>query len=269
MNTLLEDKTVFQRILSLWQTVFGDEEEYIRAFYRSFDTDGNVFYAVYGRDGIQITSDLSMKDGAVIGLVNRVPLKLCLNHKIVEGYYIYAGCVDPAYRGYGIYRDIMREAERDTLFTVLIPANEPLFDMYRKLGYTETSGTPFPFEADRSQLRSIDTEPFDGDTDLLYRFYLKAEGDRFIKEKPFFLLTVSDFAAEGQLFYIKDTHGQRCGFIIYSANKNTIKIYDMCCLPHKKFDIMESNIASAGKIRCKSMIRGITEAPGLNMFGEY
>lgn len=269
MNTLIEDKTVFIKIISLWQKVFGDEEEYIRAFYRSFDTAGNIFYAVYGEDRIRITSDLTMIDGEVIGLVNRVPLRLCRNNKIYEGYYIYAGCVDPAYRGYGVYRDIMREAERDTLFTVLIPANEPLFAMYRKLGYTETSGTPFPFEADSSLLRNLKTEPFDGDTDLLYRLYMKAEGDRFIKDKPFFSLTVSDFAAEGLVFYIKDTHGLRCGFIICSANKNTIKIYDMCCLPHKNLDIIESNISSAENIRYKSMIRGITEAPGLNMFGEY
>lgn len=261
--------TDFTRIISLWQRVFGDSEDYIRAFYRSFDTAGNVFLAVYDAGGIRITSDLNVTDGEVIGLVNRIPLRLILRGTVYEGYYIYAGCVDSSYRGHGVYRDLMREAERDTAFTVLIPANASLFGLYRKLGYTETSGTPFPFEADISLLRGIETEPFDGDTGYLYRLYLMAAGDRFIKDEPFFSLTVADFAADGHIFYIKDADGKRCGYIIFSEDKNTLKIYDMYCPPYKNFDIMELNKHTAENIRYKSMIRGIAPSPALNMFGEY
>lgn len=260
----------FARIISLWQRVFGDDEDYIRAFYRSFDTTGNVFCAIYGSGGIRITSDLNVTDGDVIGLVNRIPLRLYLRGTMYEGYYIYAGCVEPSYRGRGVYRDLMREAERDTAFTVLIPADASLFGLYRKLGYTETSGTPFPFETDTSPLRGIETEPFDGDTGLLYRLYLTADGDRFIKDESFFSLTVADFAADGHIFYIKDADGERCGYIIFSKNKNTLKIYDMYCPPYKIFDIIVLNKRTAENIRYKSMIHGaIGDAPALNMFGEY
>jgi ribosomal protein S18 acetylase RimI-like enzyme len=262
--------TAFARIISLWQRVFGDDEDYIRAFYRSFNTSGNVFYAVSGSDGIRIGSSLYVPCGDVIGLVNRIPLRLYQNGTVYKGYYIYAGCVDPSYRGSGIYRNLMREAERDTAFTVLIPANEPLFGLYRKLGYTETSGTPFPFETDTSMLNGIETEPFDGDKGLLYRLYLSAAGNRFIKDESFFSLTVSDFAADGHIFYIKDADNTRCGYIIFSENKNTLKIYDMYCPPFNNFDIMELNKQTEENIRYKSMIRGnIKNAPALNMFGEY
>ncbi|MDD4773017.1 MAG: GNAT family N-acetyltransferase [Eubacteriales bacterium] len=259
------------RIAALWKRVFGDPDEYIHAFYRSFDNRGNVFCAAERPDGIHITSGPPPEDGEIVGLVNRVPLRLILGDKIYQGYYIYAGCVDPSRRGRGIYRDLMQAAERNTPFTVLIPADKDLFDMYRRLGYTETQDTPFPFDTAKERLGDINTGPFDGDYDELYRLYLMAQGDRFIKDKGFFVFTVSEFAARGKIFYITDTHGSRRGYMIYSENpgevKNSIKVYDICCPCFKVSDIIDLNKTEI--VTPKSMIRGIAESPALNMFGEY
>lgn len=262
------DPAAFSGIISLWRRVFGDSEDYIRAFYRSFDTRGNVFCAVRQTDGFRITSDLYSVRGDIVGLVNRVPVKLRRGDRIINGYYIYAGCVDSDYRGRGIYRDLMRAAERDTVFTVLIPAEDTLFELYRKMGYTETDGTPFPFVAERSpDLPRI--VPFDGDTAFLYKLYRRTRGDMFIKDEAFFSLTVADFAKTGNIYYITDFSGKRCGYIIFSLNKSNIKIYDIYGPPYNYFDIMESDMHTAEKIKYKSMIRGLKKAPALNMFGEY
>ncbi len=258
----------YRGIADLWRRVFGDDEETIASFYGSFDLSGNVFTAVLNGRGVSLTSGLQPDGGKIIGLVNRVPLELRTGGKTVAGGYIYAGCVDPDHRGHGIYAGLMREAEKDMPFTVLIPADEPLFGMYRKLGYAKTAGTPFPHETDGERLRDIRTEPFDGDYGLLYRFYLSGGGDRFIKSRPFFEFTLADFAGQGNIFYITDQNGERTGYIVRSEIKNTVKIYELFCLPGESCDIIHADILKTGKYRVKSMVRGITEVPGLNLFGE-
>ena len=264
-----EESEAYRGIADLWQRVFGDEEETVSSFYRSFDLSGNVFTAVKNSGGIVLTSDLRPDGGKIVGLVNRVPLKLRTGGKTIAGGYIYAGCVDPDYRGRGIYGGLMRQAEKDMAFTVLIPADEPLFGMYLKLGYVKTAGTPFPHETEGKRLEDIRTEPFDGDYDLLYRFYLSGGGDRFIKSRPFFAFTLADFAGQGSIFYITDRQGERTGYIVRSEIKNTVKIYELFCLPGESCDIINADIIKTGKYKVKSMVRGITEAPGLHIFGEY
>lgn len=266
MNEISEKALL--RIITLWQNVFGDNEEYIRSFYRSFDTAGNVIGAFKKTNGTLITSDINT-EGEMIGLVNRVPVKLLIDRKTINGHYIYAGCVHPSYRGQGIYGELMREAEKNTIFTALIPANDLLFGMYRKMGYTETAGTPFPYTIDRMRLGRFETEPYDGNVESLYEFYLFDRSDRFIQDFPFFLFTLSGFIADGYIYYLKDKNGKRCGYIVYSENNKTIKVYDIYCPPYKYFDIMESDMSAAENIKYKGMIRPIAGAPALNMFGEY
>ena len=194
---------IVTKIIPLWQKVFGDSEDFIRSFY---ELNVDVFTAYDGNK--------------LIGSVNRVSI----TYNGIFGGYIYAACVDENYRGRGIFKRLLAEAERDMPFMMLIPANEELFGMYRKLCYDRTTYTTFPFECEM-----IEGEPFDGNYKRLYTAYTTLAENEFIKPFDFFKLAVSDFEIQ---YY-------NGGFIIYrKTGKNTIKIYEMYCKNCYFCDIM-------------------------------
>ena len=218
---------------------FGDDEDFIRRFYDSFG--GEVF---------------THYDGDVLaGMVNRVPIKYG-DH---NGGYIYAACTRPEYRGKGIFRKLMTEAESGMDFMMLIPAEPDLYGMYRGLGYNGTGYSIFPCEADTD----VFTTPFGGDFKELYRIYLDNLGETdFIKPYDIFVLSMDYFAEKGMIYADGDN-----GFMIYETNgKNIINIYDIHCKNYVLCDTINAHESGVYKILDKSLV--MPEKMKVNMFME-
>jgi hypothetical protein len=221
------DKFILTDAVNLWIDVFGDDESFITAFYRSFPTRGNIFTAYDG--------------DKLCGIVNRVPI----NYGGITGAYIYAAATDVHFRGRGIFRTLLTAAEKDMPFIMLIPAEKNLFAMYRKLGYNNTAHNIFPLEAEIKSYRGLDK--FDGDWAKLYDIYLKClTDDEFIKPFGIFKLAFDGFCERGMIYY----NAPHNGFIIFDIQsfhlneKNTIKIYEMCCKNETFSDIIITNVRS-------------------------
>ncbi len=261
-------------IISLWKKIFGDSEEYIRRFYDSFDTAGNVFGAYRDVDGeIRYTSNaVKCENENIIGLVNRIPMTIRLTEDYqIEGKYIFAGCIASEYRGRGLYRTLTERANEGTAFTALIPSEPWLFDLYKRLGYRPMKLTPYPVVLPASVLDDIITEKYDGHLAFLYSLYSSGIGRAFV-EKRFFSLCADPFIKSESLFYIKNSNKNRIGYIIYEkTEENCIKIYDMYC-PYIKNDgilCIEDTIKDFAAE--KGLITGVAgvNLPPLNMLGEY
>ncbi len=106
--------------LALWQACFGDSPEAAAHFYRL--------------EGLRCFSFLSAQK--TVGMAHILPVRAgeCC------GGYLYAVGVARAHRGRGIFRALMRAAERYAVrsgydFLCLIPASEALDETYRRYGY--------------------------------------------------------------------------------------------------------------------------------------
>lgn len=209
--------------IQLWIDIFGDGEDFIRRFYAIPDVK---VYTQYDGD-------------TLCGMVNRVPITYG-NH---TGGYIYAACTRPEYRGHGIFRQLLKEAESDMQFMMLIPAEKDLYEMYRKLGYDNTAYSKFPFTTDTVSGFTI---PFDGDYNRLYGIYVQNSGkNEFIKPFGMFQLALREFAEKNMIYYNCSTDG----FIIYETKgKNIFKIYDLYCKNNIICDTIDEHESGVYKI---------------------
>ena len=109
-----------EQIKALWRTTFGDSFDYVEAFYGIFSLTENAIVAICGEK--------------VVGMVNSLDCKAELDGDTFHGRYIYALAVDEKYRGRGIAKRLL-EMGRGGEFTMLVPENDGLFDMYAHLGF--------------------------------------------------------------------------------------------------------------------------------------
>ena len=225
--------------IKLWIEIFGDGEEYIQRFYDNFGGDVFTHY-----DGDKLAC-----------MVNRVPI----NYGNHNGGYIYAACTHPEYRGKGIFRRLLIEAEADMDFMMLIPAEPELYAMYRKLGYDRIAYSKYPAEVEIDGF----AKPFNGDFKELYRIYLENLGENeFIKPYNIFVLSVYYFAKHGMIHLDNDN-----GFMIYETNgKNIIKIYDIYCKNFTLCDTINEHENGVYKILDKSLV--LPEKMKVNLFME-
>lgn len=117
------------RVLPLWQTVFGDAPDMISAFFDSAPFEKTCFLAVAG--------------DTLAGMLFSLPAVLTVDGIPYESRYVYAVATSPAFRGNGVMTALhafaCEEAEKEgAVCMALVPAEETLFSMYRKLGYRTT-----------------------------------------------------------------------------------------------------------------------------------
>lgn len=120
MNIRLHDRADVSELTSLWCDSFGDARDVPERF---FGEVKSATLAAY--DG-----------GRVIGMANLVPVYT----EHLFGIYLYGVCVDKAFRGQGVFRALMGQAElaglyKNCSFACLIPENETLAETYRRHGY--------------------------------------------------------------------------------------------------------------------------------------
>lgn len=171
-------------LIALWQAVFGDNEDFIRAFYEASSIDRTIVAAA---------------DGELVGMINCPEIELWAKGKRYRGAYVYALAVDAHYRSAGIGSALLKAAEMSAYlpeipqFLMLIPAEASLFEFYKKMGYNREAFAPL---TDRERLPLEGKIPLAHDSDLLYRRYLAAcqsegaEGGVFVKSRAIFALSM-------------------------------------------------------------------------------
>lgn len=117
------EKKDLGELIALWQTVFGDPEDYIRSFQQHFLKENNCV--------------LAEADGKVVSAIYYLPgmsVNPCRNNTLTAGYTYSLGTL-PAYRGHGIGTEVFRAANAAILKNAelgcVLPAEESLYPFYR------------------------------------------------------------------------------------------------------------------------------------------
>lgn len=110
------------QIKKIWQTCFGDEEEYISFYLEHRMTETNML-VIY-------------QDGKAVSMASFLPVEYNCGGTYVSARYVYAVATLPEYRGRGLARDILtfaRQKFKEPL--ILAPAEESLCRYYEKIGF--------------------------------------------------------------------------------------------------------------------------------------
>lgn len=134
----------YAQLVSLWQTVFGDNEETIRFFIENAVSPGDIFAE---RINDRIVSAFYLVDATLINGNNENKLK-----------YLYAAATLPEYRKQGIMSRMIAYAadylrNKNTEYIALCPADDSLYDYYGKLGFV-SAFTDRIFTIDSEKLES-------------------------------------------------------------------------------------------------------------------
>ena len=203
-----ETEAEFNEIIENQCEIFGDD----RAFYDDF--------YIWAGKGCTLAAYYC---GKAVGAVNFPEITYPEKEKTLAGGYIFAAWVAPGFRGRGIFAKLMEEAEkimraRAYAFAFVVPAEEKLFAMYEKMGYTVKAENGFPYSAPREILREYN--PTD-DIYILWKVYSRVHGMP-AKDMEFFNHTMRVFEEEGRFFAIS-----KRGYIVYApCYDNTVTVYD-------------------------------------------
>jgi ribosomal protein S18 acetylase RimI-like enzyme len=116
-----------QSIFSIWKTCFGDNDAYIDFFLdKLFAPERCLIYT---------------SGGEAAAMLHLLPMIYNGGDKPADAQYIYAAATMPEYRRRGIMGELIdfaaaRGADNGCVFTVLMPANEGLYDYYQKCGFS-------------------------------------------------------------------------------------------------------------------------------------
>jgi len=112
----------------MWHTIFGDTESYLNSFFDKVYKDENTL--------------VDIEDGNVVSVLFMIPYKFKVNGQENKIVYLYALATDPAYRGRKIMSKLIEKSldistKRGYALSVLIPADDSLFEYYRQFGFEE------------------------------------------------------------------------------------------------------------------------------------
>ena len=115
-----------EKLISLWQNVFGDDRDYIELLLSESESFSDIF-AVTVSD--EICSVLYLLD-----------CELSLDGICYKGKYLYAAATAEKHRKKGFMAKLITEAQEYCSdngydFISLVPANEPLYSYYEKFGF--------------------------------------------------------------------------------------------------------------------------------------
>ncbi len=122
------DNKHIESLTKLWDSVFGDSEEYIKLFFKEAYFDGECFGEI--------------ADGEVISAFYLLKCSVRYAGKTYEGRYLYAAATLPKYRGKGLMSKLIEEAityckAAGLDFIALVPASDSLYDYYGRFGFVE------------------------------------------------------------------------------------------------------------------------------------
>lgn len=126
---LIETKDKYiDSLIKLWNKVFGDDEDYIKLFFKDAYYDCECFAEIY--------------DDEVVSAFYLLKCIIKLDGKIYNGRYLYAAATLPEYRNKGLMGKLISEARdyfktKNIDFVALVPANDGLYDYYGRFGFKE------------------------------------------------------------------------------------------------------------------------------------
>lgn len=128
-----------EQIKKIWQTCFGDEEEYITYYLDHRMTEDNML-VIY-------------RDGKAVSMASFLPAEYLSGGAYVSVRYVYAVATLPEYRGQGLASGILKFArDRFEEPLILAPAEESLSAYYEKMGFQRA------FEAEEQEMREVRIE---------------------------------------------------------------------------------------------------------------
>lgn len=123
----LANKTNAEELKKIWQICFGDSRAYIDSFFQKQMKPENTL----------VHYDTQELPAAMLFLL---PAELNVQGQAFPAQYLYAACTLPEYRGRGYMKQLVDAAselgkKRGIANTILVPAEESLFEFYKKCGY--------------------------------------------------------------------------------------------------------------------------------------
>ncbi len=251
---LIKDKEKYtDSLISLWKKVFGDDENYIKLFFKEAYFDGECFAEIV--------------ENEVVSAFYLLKCSIKFQGKIYSGRYLYAAATLTEYRGKGLMGKLIVEAQNYIKsegldFIALVPASDSLYDYYGKFGFNE-SMYKYRLEVNKefSTLRAFGeiTDPDEfheirssADCDMLIynnignkyafdcltflgdRFFVINDRSYYIENEEFFSASadftdsadtlISNLCGESELFTncaLKNSEKVRNG-MIYSADETTV-----------------------------------------------
>ena len=113
------------------------KELYLKCFLEDTPEDAEMLFKTVLSKALLIAEYDENKPIAMLYLMDS---DLVSNKKVYPFYYLYAACTDPKYRGQGIMQRLLEKAktvsqQNGKLGIFLKPANQPLFDFYKKTDF--------------------------------------------------------------------------------------------------------------------------------------
>ena len=124
----VSDQKEMEELKTLWEIGFGDDRTYIDLFFEYKYKENRTYV-------------LSV-DNIIAAMVTAIPVNYVVSEKVYEAVMLYAVATRPDERGKGystLLMDYVNEDFKNKGFklSVLVPANKPLIDFYKKRGYAE------------------------------------------------------------------------------------------------------------------------------------
>lgn len=121
--------SVKEEVRTLWKLCFDDSDEFQELYF-----------------GMRYSDDVNIalrEDGKLVAALQMLPYQLTLGGTQVRTSYISGACTHPDWRGRGAMRRLLAETHRrmyadGVLLSMLVPAEEWLFDYYARSGYTRS-----------------------------------------------------------------------------------------------------------------------------------
>lgn len=161
-----------EAIQEIWQTCFGDEEEYIEFYLGHRMTKENML-VIYA-------------DGRPVSMASFLPVEYLCEGEYLDARYVYAVATLPEYRGRGFASKILNFAkEKYGGPLILSPADESLMQYYEKLGFKRAfpdTRSTMECAADMQALEIKDSEPFPCMEPITAGEYLAVRDEKCAKE---------------------------------------------------------------------------------------
>lgn len=122
------NKKYIPSLISLWNKVFGDDEEYIKLFFDKAYYDCECFAEIV--------------DDKAVSAFYLLKCTIKKDGRLYNGRYLYAAATLPEYRSKGLMSKLIKEAldygkSKGLHFVALVPADDGLYDYYTRFGFKE------------------------------------------------------------------------------------------------------------------------------------
>lgn len=216
MEIRLSSPKYKEKMYSLWQSCFGDDNETIDMFFKNSFSYEN---AVICTDKAEVVSQLFL-----------LPEKLSLGEKEYFAYYIYAAATAESYRKQGIMGSLLEftsalAADRKADYLFLVPATEKLFDYYEKFGFYKAlyaEKTVFKLTGGKP-LDIKNTEPSDIKKAALKREKLLKGVNRVVWRENEIKLFSDFLGDDGKIVFGDDF------YVSYSPAENGVFVTELLC----------------------------------------